>query len=172
MVRRGGGADGDDAGGHSQSVNVRISRKMDNVVTILFQNRASDFFNGRLDLSKINWMSNPGHVLDAALSRIGLQASPSGKSLWWTAEPSGPTLHWRAPAKAHSRAPAEQRATALGGLDNDLEHDAGEETAATRAADAARPQPLRALSLQPPTLPDDRFGKHGTGYGNLEKVIA
>ena len=109
MVRRGGGDDRHGADGQSSSTHVRISSKMDNVVTILFQNRASAFFTGRLDLSKINFKSNIGDVIELLVDKVGLKASPSGKSLWWTAQPNEappPPTHRR----PRPRRPAGRRA--------------------------------------------------------------
>ena len=83
MVRGGGGDDRHGADGLSSSLAVKITRKMDNVVTILFQNRSSAFFTGRLDLSKINYNCNdqlgccaPGTVLAQPATNIreGAQA--------------------------------------------------------------------------------------------------
>jgi len=39
---------------------VRISGVMNNVVTIVYQNKAAALFDGRLDLSKLTYKSNLG----------------------------------------------------------------------------------------------------------------
>ena len=61
--------------GEKATTMVNITRVIDNVVTILFQNKAHDFFKGRLDLSGINYKKNVGHVIEMLLRKVGLDWS-------------------------------------------------------------------------------------------------
>ena len=135
-------SDGEAATAAKAGTHTRISDHMNNVVTILFQNKSDSFFRDRLDLSSINYKKNVGHVLEAVLDVMGIKWSASGKCIWWAAEPAGEKLSWRAPALQGSRAPAEERSTAMGGIAlMDLEHDASApelQARRRRVADGAR----------------------------------
>ena len=89
-------------------------------VTILFQNKAHDFFKGRLDLSGINYKKNVGHVIEMLLRKVGLDWSSSGRLLWWTSRGrEASSLAWKQPARAGSRKPAEARPSTIGDLDDE-----------------------------------------------------
>ena len=70
MVSRGN--DGEEATA-AKYRSITIHDHMDNVVTILFQNKSDSFFRDRLDLSSINYKKNVGHVLEAVLGVIGIK---------------------------------------------------------------------------------------------------
>ena len=167
-------SDGEAATAATSGTHTNISDHMNNVVTIIFQNKADNLFRDQLDLSSINYKKNVGHVLEAVLNTIGIKWSASGKCIWWAAEPGGEKLSWRAPAKQGSRAPAEQRSTAMDGVAAmDLEHDASAPAAGSRAshaaAAAARPTQPRALPLVSPEA-HDRVSC-GTGWGHVPRPI-
>ena len=67
---------------------LNISRVMNNIVTIVYQNKAAALFDGRLDLSKLTYKSNIGVVLGALLKAAGFAWSATGKLLWWRADPA------------------------------------------------------------------------------------
>ena len=154
---------------------VNITRVIDNVVTILFQNKAHDFFKGRLDLSGINYKKNVGHVIEMLLRKVGLDWSSSGRLLWWTSRGrEAGSLAWKQPARAGSRKPADARPSTIGDLDDaELEHDAtaagAGSRAAQRAAEAARPEPPRVLERVRPERADRL--KRGTGWGNVPRTL-
>ena len=77
--------------------------------------------------------------------------------------------------RIRSARPAEQRQTAVGGLDAiNLEHDAAAPIAGTRAAQAAaaatRPPAPLALELVRPAA-GERIGRIGTGWGNVPRAV-
>ena len=84
-------ADGRDDGKSAPSApaaaKVRISPALDNVMTIMYQNKTAALFEGRLDLTKLNFKSNVGVVIGALLNAVGLAWASTGKALWWRADP-------------------------------------------------------------------------------------
>jgi hypothetical protein len=82
-------ADGRDDGKSAPSAPaaalVRISPALDKVMTIVYQNKTAALFEGRLDLSKLNFKSNIGVVLGALLEAAGFAWASTGKALWWRA---------------------------------------------------------------------------------------
>ena len=63
--------------------NVKTTVPMDNVVTTLLQHKDHFMLTSLMPgLSKLNWNSNVGHVLDVALTALGLSRSKAGKELW------------------------------------------------------------------------------------------
>ena len=155
---------------------VNISRVIDNVITILFQNTGHEMFRGALDLSSINYKKNVGHVVEVLLRKIGLDWSITGRLLWWKARGcDAGSLAWKEPAATGSRRPAEARTSTLGGLDeSELQHEASAvgagSAAAQRAAEAARPEPPRVVERVRPDA-SDRL-KRGTGWGNVPRVLS
>lgn len=109
---------------------------------------------GRVDLSKINWSSNPGDVIKALLRAAGLAWSVCGKKLWRRVD-SNECIEWRQPAATRSLKPAAPRATTLGGLAAvNLQHDPASTSAASaRAQHAAEEFSKRNNS------PSDEFSK-------------
>jgi hypothetical protein len=158
---------------HAKSSLVNFSARMNDIVTIIFQNTNHALFKGILDLSSIHYKSNAGAVIEALLDACGFECSRSGKQLWRRAEPCV-KLAWRPPKSKNSRKPVDARTTTLGGLAAmDLEHDAEAHAAGThaeqRAAEAARPAAPRALEL---AQPDgcDRV-RVGSGWGNVPRAL-
>ena len=155
------------------STQVRASHAINNVVTIFFQNTKDALFRGVLDLSSVNYHSNFGAITEAALKAAGFAWSSSGKELWRRAEPER-KLSWRVPKNSKFRSAGAPRATTLGGIADDLEHDGEAHAAGTRAeqraAAAARPPPPSALELVEPD-PLDRFGRVGSGWGNVPRPL-
>jgi len=149
---------------------------MDNVVTTLLQHKDHFMLTSLMPgLSKLNWNSNVGHVLDVALTALGLSRSKAGKELWTATATE--KLSYKETRAANSRQPKEQRQTAAGQLgDIDLSHDAAAPAAGSRAAQAAAeasrppaaPQPLELIK------PDagDRIGRIGSGWGNVPRAIS
>ena len=64
-------SDGEAATAAKSGTHTNISDHMNNVVTILFQNKADSLFRDQLDLSSINYKKNVGHVLEAVLNAMG-----------------------------------------------------------------------------------------------------
>ena len=103
---------------------VMTTVPMDNVVTTLLQHKDHVMLTSLMPgLSKLNWHSNVGHVLDVALTALGLSRSKAGKELWTATATE--KLSYKETRAANSRQPKEQRQTAAGQLgDIDLSHDA------------------------------------------------
>ena len=72
-------------------------------------------------LTKLNWQSNVGHVLDVALQALGLRRSKAGKELWSATATEKLSYHWYQETKAtNSRQPKEQRQTVAWFLSHSL----------------------------------------------------
>ena len=170
-----GDDENEEGGALTGNKDISISKKMDKIVTILFQNKAHSLLRGCVDLSKLNYKSNVGVIIEALLDAVGLGCSHSGDLLWRKAEPGGVKLKWIKPAVSGSRKPPDARVTALGGLEGvDLAHDAAAPTAgsgrAQAAAEAARPPLPHALELVRPQ-PGERIGRVGSGWGNVPRPL-
>ena len=166
------------------STKVTASWAMKHVLQTIIQHAAEAFYDklkpvtdviGMLELSKINWNSNPGDVIAALLRTVGLAWSVCGKMLWRRAAPED-IIRWRKPAVPKgSLKPAAPRATALGDLSTvNLQHDADSGAAgsarAQAAAEAARPTVPRSLELVKPDAVD-RLAR-GSGWGNSPHPLA
>ena len=165
------------------STKVATSWAIKQVLQTIIQHAAEAFHDklkpltsvlGMLDLSKINWRSNPGDVGAALLHTVGFAWSACGKKLWRRAD-SNECIEWRKPATTRSLNPAAPRATVLGGLAAvNLQHDLASTSAASkrtqRAAEAAQPTAPRSLELVKPDAVD-RLAR-GSGWGNSPRPLA
>ena len=118
--------------------------------------------------------TNPGHAVLGLIRHTGFDISADGRKLSRRADPSDKLSH-RETAAPNTQRPAEQRQTAVGGLDAiNLEHDAVAPIAGTRAAQAAaaatRPPAPLALELVRPAA-GERIGRIGTGWGNVPRAV-
>ena len=102
----------------ASSTKVTVSWAMKHVRQTIIQHAAEAFHDklkpltgvlGRLELSKINWSSNPGDVIKALLRSTGLAWSACGKKLWRRAD-ANECIEWRPPAATGSLKPAGGRA--------------------------------------------------------------
>lgn len=78
---------------------VRISSVMNNVLTIVYQNKNAELFKGIVDLSKLNYKSNLGVVIASMLQALGYAWSEAGKKLWRRAEPDGALPYYIPPSQ-------------------------------------------------------------------------
>ena len=155
---------------------VQTTVPMDNVVTTLLQHRGHSTLMSLIPgLSKLNWQSNVGHVLDVVLQALGLRRSKNGKEIWTDAATE--KLTYQETKSANSRQPKQQRQTVAGQLDDvDLAHDArapaAGSSAAQAAAEAARPpaepQPLELVGADA----GERIGRIGSGWGNTPRPLS
>ena len=109
--------------------------------------------------------SVPGHAIAALLSSAGLAWSRDGTKVWRKADDQH-KIELRPTVASNTLRPAAPRATTLGGLGINLEHDASSNAA---AAAAARPQPIRRLELQAPTVHDAFSGPRGSGTSRQQE---
>ena len=179
-------ADGGDRGGANSVSRPRVSTAIHHVLQTIVQHAAEAFHDKlkplssvlcTLELSGVNWNSNPGVIVAALLRAAGLAWNSTGKKLWRRADPAE-TIEWRQPAASHggSLRPAAPRATTLGGigaaagLQHDPESGSAASARAQRAAEAARPSAPRALELVAPAAVD-RLAR-GSGWGNVPRPLA
>ena len=135
-----------------RSKRVAIHESMDNVVTILLQQKDHVMLSTRMPgLPKLNWQSNVGHLLDVALQGLGRRHSKNGKELWSVMATE--KRSYQKTSAANTRRPKEQRQTVAGQLANvNLSHDAGAPNAGSRAA-----QPPSEPELASPCLDRPHF---------------
>ena len=72
---------------------------MNNVLTIVYQNKKAELFKGIVDLSKLNYKSNLGVVIASMLQALGYAWSKTGKKLWRRAEPDGALPYYIPPSR-------------------------------------------------------------------------
>ena len=138
-------ADGGDRGGANSVSRPRVSTAIHHVLQTIVQHAAEAFHDKlkplssvlcTLELSGVNWNSNPGVIVAALLRAAGLAWNSTGKKLWRRADPAE-TIEWRQPAAARgSLRPAAPRATTLGGIGAaaGLQHDPESGSAASARA--------------------------------------
>ena len=145
---------------------IRVDIGVKNALQTLLQHALDDAENGTNDpliahLPKIlpdAGKSNVGCVVKALLRHAGY--SWDSNRVWLSATPDEKAER-RATTAPNSSRPATPRA-AMQQLPTNLEHDAGTQTEATRAADAARPpEPAGMASTAPEKL--DQLGPLGSG---------
>jgi hypothetical protein len=147
---------------------VRVSEQMNNVTTILVQQRLDNVVFGGLDISQLSGKSNTGDVLKALLEALGYRMSADGKRLWHDANPRR-VLQWQPTTHATSRLAAggsttAQRVEGSAGA-HDAEHAArGSRWAVTAAADARPGAPLPIMRVPPAA--SARIAAGGSGWGN------
>ena len=115
---------------------ARINPALDNVITILVQNKDDQSVLGALNCSEFDGYSGVGAVLDALLESVGLKYSDDGKSLVRLADPDI-KLKWLEPKAQNTRSAREGGGATLDGLAREgLAHDAdgGEVGGAARRA--------------------------------------
>jgi len=179
LVPREDDEDGTDGSRGSQKRSVTACGN--NITTVLVQTILGDREGSARVLScldpktitKINWNSNPGNVIELLVTSLGLDFSPDGTMLWRKAEPAKP-LNMLETIAPNTRKPKPPRDTVIGQLANlNLVHDAEPSaTGGSRAAQTtrdARPATPRALELARPDA-IDRV-QRGTGYGNVPRPL-
>ena len=164
LVPREDDEDGTDGSRGSQKRSVTACGN--NITTVLVQTILGDREGSARVLScldpktitKINWNSNPGNVIELLVASLGLDFSPDGTMLWRKAEPAKP-LNMLETISPNTRMPKPPRDTVIGQLANlNLVHDAEPSaTGGSRAAQTtrdARPATPRALELARPDAID------------------
>ena len=140
-------ADGGDRAGANSTKKMTVSRQILHVLQTIVQHAAEAFHDKlkplssalcTLELSGVNWNSNPGVIVAALLRAAGLAWNSTGKKLWRRADPAE-TIEWRQPAGSRSLKPAAPRATTLGGIGAaaGLQHDPESGSAASARAQRA-----------------------------------
>ena len=178
-------ADGGDRAGANSTTKMTVSRQILHVLQTIIQHAAEAYHDKlkplssvlcMLELSQVNYNSNPGVIVAALARAAGLAWNSTGKKLWRRADPAE-TIEWRQPAASHggSLRPAAPRATTLGGigaagLQHDPESGSAASARAQRAAEAARPSAPHALELVAPAAVD-RLAR-GSGWGNVPRPLA
>jgi hypothetical protein len=181
-INAGGG--GAAAGAKSKQIQVTVSERIKFALQTVVQYAAAANENKLgmprvltgLVLSKFNWSSTAGHVVEALFQSAGIKVSSDGKTLSRGEEEP---LQWRKPAAKHgSVRPAEERRSTLDDLnDADLEHDphlvrTGGAAAAHEAAAAARPEAApRTLQLVKAEAGDKCKRGAGSGWGNVPRPL-
>ena len=156
------------------STQVRVSEQMNNVTTILVQQRLDDTVLAGLDISQLNGNSNPGDALKAVLEAIGFRMSADGKQLWHCAD-ARRVLKWKPTAASNSRKAAagnstQQRVAGSAGA-HDAKHAArGSRWAVAAAADARPGAPLPIMRVPPAA--SARIAAGGSGWGNTARPLA
>ena len=155
------------------TVRPRCSPRVNALLQTLLQQGDTDAVKPYLTIVKEGRQWNAGDVIAALAWKAGFDWSKDGKRVWRRSEPEAAAMLEPTAARNTLR-PAEQRTTALGGLDEvNLQHDAEAEgvgaPAAQRAAEAAQPEPPRALGLVKAATADKL--KRGSGWGNVPRPL-
>ena len=137
-------ADGGDRAGANSTTKMTVSRQILHVLQTIVQHAAEAYHDKlkplssvlcMLELSQVNYNSNPGVIVAALARAAGLAWNSTGKKLWRRADPAE-TIEWRQPAGSRSLKPAAPRATTLGGIGAaaGLQHDPESGSAASARA--------------------------------------